>query len=139
MDITIYLPDELGKWAKENDLNLSRMLREAVEAEKHRRDARAEISDKGFQRIEAYDGQKERDVAFHGRMIAVDIDTQQEAYLTAKGAIVITDPETLTVYGNWDELTEDPAGLVIERWPSEALMVQIAYQLGEKYVEELDI
>ena len=39
MDITVYLPDELGKWAKEHDLHLSRMLREAVEIEKRRCDA----------------------------------------------------------------------------------------------------
>jgi hypothetical protein len=39
MDITVYLPDELGKWAKEHELGLSRMLREAVEAERRRRDA----------------------------------------------------------------------------------------------------
>src|SRR5205809_5294372 len=39
MDITIYLPDELGKWAKESDLPLSRMLRDAVEAERDRRKA----------------------------------------------------------------------------------------------------
>ena len=38
MDITVYLPDELGRWAKDNDLNLSRMLRDAVEvAREHRR------------------------------------------------------------------------------------------------------
>jgi hypothetical protein len=37
MDITIYLPDDLGRWAKEHDLNLSRMLREAVENEKRSR------------------------------------------------------------------------------------------------------
>jgi post-segregation antitoxin (ccd killing protein) len=39
MDITVYLPDELGKWAKEHDLNLSRMLRAALETEQHRRGA----------------------------------------------------------------------------------------------------
>ena len=39
MNITVYLPDELGKWAKEHDLHLSRMLREAVEIEKRRCDA----------------------------------------------------------------------------------------------------
>ena len=43
MDITVYLPDELGKWAKDGELNLSRMLRDAVEDEKRRRDARAAL------------------------------------------------------------------------------------------------
>ena len=42
MDITIYLPDDLGKWAKEHNLGLSRMLRDAVEAERQRQNAVAE-------------------------------------------------------------------------------------------------
>jgi hypothetical protein len=41
MDITVYLPDETGKWAKEHDLPLSRMLRDAVDAERKRREALA--------------------------------------------------------------------------------------------------
>jgi hypothetical protein len=39
VDITVYLPDELGKRAKANDLNLSRMLRDAVTNDLARRDA----------------------------------------------------------------------------------------------------
>jgi hypothetical protein len=41
MDITVYLPDDTGKWAKENDLPLSRLLRGAVEAEREQRKAGA--------------------------------------------------------------------------------------------------
>jgi hypothetical protein len=44
MDITVYLPDELGNWARDHDLPLSRMLREAVEIEKRRRDASAALA-----------------------------------------------------------------------------------------------
>lgn len=44
MDITVYLPDELGKWAKDHHLHLSRMLREAVEIEKRRHDASAALA-----------------------------------------------------------------------------------------------
>ena len=33
MDITVYLPDDIGAQAKEAGMNLSRMLRDAVEAE----------------------------------------------------------------------------------------------------------
>ena len=39
MDITVYLPDALGKWAKDHDLPLSRMLRDAVDGEQQRRQA----------------------------------------------------------------------------------------------------
>jgi post-segregation antitoxin (ccd killing protein) len=30
MDVTVYLPDEIGQWAKDAELNLSGLLREAV-------------------------------------------------------------------------------------------------------------
>jgi post-segregation antitoxin (ccd killing protein) len=32
MDVTLYLPDEIGRWAKESGINLSRTLRDALEA-----------------------------------------------------------------------------------------------------------
>jgi post-segregation antitoxin (ccd killing protein) len=35
----VYLPDELGAWAKQAGLPLSRMLREAIEKERKRQDA----------------------------------------------------------------------------------------------------
>jgi hypothetical protein len=41
MDITIYLPDDIGQRAKAEDLKLSRMLRGAVEKELAKRDAMA--------------------------------------------------------------------------------------------------
>jgi post-segregation antitoxin (ccd killing protein) len=39
MDITVYLPDEIGQWAKDAGLNLSQMLRAEVEAARQRRTA----------------------------------------------------------------------------------------------------
>jgi len=39
MDITVYLPDEIGQWAKDAGLNLSQTLRSEVEAERSRRQA----------------------------------------------------------------------------------------------------
>jgi hypothetical protein len=44
VDVTIYLPDEIGAWAKNQELPLSRMLREAVEDERRRRDAAARLA-----------------------------------------------------------------------------------------------
>jgi hypothetical protein len=140
VDITIYLPDDLGKWAKDQELNLSRMLRDAVGAEKERHDARAKIGAEGFERIEVYDAGKERDVAFQGRLIGSDGDAVQAAYLTRKGTIVVTDDEgNFATFDSWDELANDAWGAVVRGWPSEALIAEIAGALGEKYVEELDI
>jgi hypothetical protein len=46
MDITVYLPDDLGHWAKDEGLNLSQLLRAQVEAEKqHRTAATIEIQE----------------------------------------------------------------------------------------------
>jgi hypothetical protein len=36
MDINVYLPDELGKWAKDHDLPCSRIFRYAVDGERQR-------------------------------------------------------------------------------------------------------
>lgn len=41
MNVTVYLPSELGEWAKQTELPLSRMLREAVEVERKRHEALA--------------------------------------------------------------------------------------------------
>lgn len=144
MDITVYLPDETGTWAKEQGLNLSGLLRAAVEAEKERAVAREKITAEGFERIETYDSKKERDVAFQGRRIANSYTTDQEAYLTPKGAIVITDAAgdgTIDIFeGGWSQLT-DPGFVGYSAGASyaEDLMIEIAGALGEKYTEELDI
>jgi hypothetical protein len=45
MDVTVYLPDEIGRRAKDEELKLSRMLRDAVTAEFKRRDAIDEALD----------------------------------------------------------------------------------------------
>ncbi len=42
MDITVYLPDALGQWAKNAGLNLSQTLRAEVEREQRRRTASRE-------------------------------------------------------------------------------------------------
>lgn len=90
MDITVYLPDDIGTWAKENlSGQLSAMLRAAVEAERDRAEARAKITEEGFERIETYDAMRERDVAFQGRSIGTDPEVGREAYLTPKGSIVV--------------------------------------------------
>jgi hypothetical protein len=132
MDITVYLPDELGKWAKENDLGLSRMLREAVEDEKRRRGAVAKVTAGGFERIEVPDSDRERDVAFQGRVIGYTEYLEQTAYLTPKGAIAVysADREKLWIYDGYHDFSEGHP---------EDLVAQVAAELGENYVEMLDI
>jgi hypothetical protein len=135
VDITVYLPDELGHWAKEAGLNLSRILRGEVEAERKRAAARAKISAEGFQRVEVYDSQEDRYFAFQGRAIARDRDCGREltAWLTPKGGIAVQDEveDRLSTYRDYKQMAMggEPGGLI----------ASVAYALGEKYVEELDI
>jgi hypothetical protein len=134
VDITVYLPDELGAWAKEQTLGLSRMLRDAVETEKERREAHAAAIAKGeFERVEVYDSLDEHNVAFHGREIGFQEDREVTAYLTQKGAIALHDgsDERLYVYDDYAEFLGDN--------PAPKLAAQVAGALGENYVEELDI
>jgi hypothetical protein len=76
MDITVYLPDDLGNWAKENDLGLSRMLRAAVEAEKRRRETvAATLGETATYNLPVYEldgdsGHHELTVRLHGRRVA---------------------------------------------------------------------
>lgn len=140
--MTIYLPDDLAAQVKNqlgDDTNISAICQAALRGELDRRNARAAIGAGGYERVEVYDGKKERDVAFQGRRIASDDDL--DAFVTPKGAIVITNAydDSVAIFDDWDELAAEPEGIVTQRWPTEGLMVQIAEALGEKYVEELDI
>jgi hypothetical protein len=64
LDITVYLPDELGKWAKDAKLNLSGLLRERVEARK----AAAELA-KDADVFELYNADDDYTARLHGTLI----------------------------------------------------------------------
>lgn len=101
MDITVYLPDDLGKWAKERELNLSRMLREAVEAEKRRREvvaglaAEATIHELAAREPSELAGDgPDIDVRLHGTLIAeqsVSGHGSTEVYMGQDGKIYVHD------------------------------------------------
>jgi hypothetical protein len=92
MDITIYLPDELGERAKRADLNLSRMLRGQVEEELERRAAVAQTLDNP----QTYELELEDPDTFRrytgrvtGRKIAED--EQIEVFLTEDERVIVYD------------------------------------------------
>jgi hypothetical protein len=100
MDITIYLPDELGKWAKEHDLGLSRMLRDAVEDEKQRRDAEAALAEGAathkldVREPNGYGGSDDITVRLHGTLIAkqrISGHGSTEVYMGQDGKIYVHD------------------------------------------------
>jgi post-segregation antitoxin (ccd killing protein) len=130
VDITVYLPDDIGTWAKEEGLNLSATLRAEIEAERERRKARAEITAEGFERIETYDAMRERDVAFQGHSIGTDPDRGAEAYLTPKGSIAVvgeggvSDDQLLGIYVSFGQFAS--AGYAYD------FVSEVAAALGEE-------
>jgi hypothetical protein len=135
MKMTIYVPDELAAEIKDKlgDANVSAICQDALRAEIARKEARAALGPKDFERIEVYDSEKGADVAFRGRKVGRDWDFEAVAYLTPKGAIAVYEekPQTLYVYGDY-------RALAAENW-SPGFIAQVAEATGEKYVEELDI
>jgi post-segregation antitoxin (ccd killing protein) len=128
--MTIYLPHELAERVKaEDDLNVSGVCQEALEAELGRR-ARLTQLDEGMNRVTALkDGVT---VSFAGRRLASD-DRGRTVYLTARHRIAIVDNEGDGVW-DYDNLDDAEAEDV-----DPVLLAQAAYSLGEERVVELDI
>ena len=91
MDVTVYLPDEIRAQAKEAGMNLSRMLRNAVESELKHRSAMEEIAGEAEEHLlhlETPDGE-----SFEGRVMGTLLCEN------GKGdQVFVTDDERLIVY-----------------------------------------
>ncbi len=90
MDITIYLPDEIGRRAKKADLPLSRMLRDAVEEELRHRAAVEELS-KGAKQylLDVEDDHAAYTARLTGTLISEDV------YLTDDERLFVYDAQKL--------------------------------------------
>lgn len=105
MDITVYLPDEIGERAKAATLPFSRLLRDAVEAELERADALAQaVEGMTPQREETTDRDRTVILRFTGRALAGDNETT--IYQTDSGSIVMVDPEGYTTWDSAEEYGE---------------------------------
>jgi hypothetical protein len=91
MDITVYLPDEIGSWAKTNDLNLSRILRDAVEHERDRRAAVEQtLGDVAVHELEVENADGYAYTArVHGTQIAGETDDGICVFLTAREQLIV--------------------------------------------------
>jgi post-segregation antitoxin (ccd killing protein) len=136
MKMTIYVPDGLAAEIKDKlgDSDVSAICQNALRAEIARQEARAAIGAEGFERIEVYDSRRGAEVAFRGRRIAADWDTDAVAYLTPKDAIAVYDEvrQDFYVYDDYREFAAEAD------W-SPGFIALVAEAIGEKYVEELDI
>jgi post-segregation antitoxin (ccd killing protein) len=128
MKMTIYLPDELAERVKaQDDLNVSGVCQEALDAELSRRASLAKL-DEGMERVMAYkDGVK---VSFVGRRL-VD-DGRDSVYLTGRYRIAVVGVENqLSDYDGLDLAEIDGV--------DQYLIAQAANTLGDERVVELDI
>jgi hypothetical protein len=140
MDITIYLPDELGKWAKEHDLPLSRMLRAAAEAEQHRYGAAEFLAeDVAIHRLPVADTDRQGHDAdytarLHGTLIATQHlgnDSDVNIYFGRDRKVYVHD-----VDGQLDR-DVDPEGL--REYVDEATYIRAMNALGEEAVIDVGL
>jgi hypothetical protein len=99
VDITVYLPDGIGKRAKDAGLPFSRLLRDAVTTQLDYRDTLADATG-GMtpHKSTRPTGTAPVRLQFTGRQIASDGETA--VYQTDTGTIVVTDSESYSVHDN---------------------------------------
>lgn len=93
MNVNVYLPDELGRRAKDAELPLSQLLREAVTTELERMDAVSETLEKVSTHellVEDDDG-RAYTARLDGTLIARDEHRELDVYLTTKENVVVHD------------------------------------------------
>jgi post-segregation antitoxin (ccd killing protein) len=98
MDITVYLPDELGRWAKDQDINLSATLREALNAERDRRDwiAEGEFEPHSL-RID--DGNGVYTARLHAKELATDLRGESTLFLAEDEGVYLYHAGAEKLYG----------------------------------------
>jgi hypothetical protein len=121
MKINIYLPDDLGHRAKEEGLNLSRMLRDAAESELHKREAmNAAVGDEQVYEFTLVNDEGiEYTGRLTGKLIAGDDPQNVGVYLTNDKRVlaVYPDQSSYTELGEaGDDLLEDLRSCGLQGW-----------------------
>ena len=126
MDITIYLPDELGTWAKSQKLNLSQMLRGEVEVERQRRQAVAQTLEHAetFELDVEDSNGRAYTVRLHGAQLSQQDPTGVTAYLG--------EDERIYVYNERNrQLAEGVAAADLRGWLEDEEYIDAMDALGE--------
>jgi hypothetical protein len=138
MDITVYLPDGLGKRAKDAGINLSATLRAAVADELDRRDAMEKLADGA--KVYHLDLQTPDGASFTGRItgkLLAETDRSKGVYATDDGRIIIYDRDDLD-YSAHDADSDDDtlAEMLSEMLPVDDAVAVLA-RLGRKATVDL--
>jgi hypothetical protein len=138
MDITVYLPDALGNWAREHDLNLSRMLREAVEIEKRRRDSSVALAAETTTHelaVSEPSGTDDYTARLHGVLIATQ-------HLGGHGSINVYAGEDDKMYVHYTadgRLRRDVEPEELRRYVDEPTYIEAMRALGEEVVLDVGL
>jgi hypothetical protein len=138
MNINVYLPDDLGKQAKDAELPLSRLLREAVKDELERKAmiTKALAEPQTFElRLEDGDGR-----AFTGRITGTLIATghdEVELYLTDSKRVIGYDPNRLKYWELGQEHTVPFEEELRDFLGDDSAYIDAIHALGEKPVIDL--
>jgi len=117
MDITIYLPDQLARRAKEaSGLNLSRMLRDALTQHFHEEDTMTQA-------------------LTHAKTISLDIDDKAGTYRVQFDGIPLAENVFLTDEGKVIVYDERQMDYSIAEYPEEALRDQLTQ---DEYIEVMN-
>jgi post-segregation antitoxin (ccd killing protein) len=111
VDITIYLPDELGERAKRETINFSRMLRDALVAHFEEVDTVTRTLENAEEVVLALEDAEGR--RYKGRFTAARLSDSDdpEVYLTTDGTVVLYRPGQLR-YTTAQNPEEDLRGLL---------------------------
>jgi len=133
VDITVYLPDEIGARAKEADLPFSRLLRAAVEEELNRREAVVEtLTDSSEYEVLNLEDNEGR--LYTGRLVGTMIAEGRNdvfVYLTDDERVLVHDNRHSKVHEIEDEEAE------LREWLEEEQYVEAMNALGLQPVVDL--
>jgi post-segregation antitoxin (ccd killing protein) len=135
MNVNLYLPDDLGKEAKDAELPLSRLLQDAVSDELERRNAMSEtLEDTTTHELSLEDEEGRNYTArITGTDIARNDDQDVDVYLTERENVVVHDGDKLRYW-----VLNDPEN-DLRGWLSPADYTDAMLALGITPVIDLDI
>ena len=133
MDITIYLPDEIADRAKRQNVNLSRLLRDALAAQFQQEDAMAKTLEGASQVVLQLENEDGR--TYKGRITATKIagSGDVEVFLTEEENVVVYE-ENKCKYSVCEDPEEDLRG-----WLTDDQYIEAMNALGIEPTVDLDI